>query len=52
MKNGKRLTRKQKQLIQDENLNPNDWLIVKSLIHELHLVHRECDKKTTIIQCK
>ncbi|WP_397443925.1 DUF6906 family protein [Peribacillus aracenensis] len=51
MKNGKRLTRKQKELIQEAKLNPSDWLIAKNLPNELHLVHRECSKTTKVISC-
>lgn len=49
MKHGKRLTRKQKELIQDLGLNPNNWLLVKNLPDKLVLVHRE---KGTISEIK
>ena len=48
MKNGKRLSRKQKEQIQEANLNPADWLVAKNLPGELHLVHRYT-KATRII---
>ncbi|GED03691.1 DUF6906 family protein [Bacillus atrophaeus] len=42
MKHGKRPTRAQKQIIQQNGLNPNNWLVAKNLQHErrLILVHR------------
>lgn len=51
MKNGKRLTRKQKELIQAEKLNPKDWLVVKNPTGELHIVHRQCSKTKRVIPC-
>jgi|HigsolmetaGSP12D_1036236.scaffolds.fasta_scaffold00847_11 hypothetical protein len=41
MKSGKRPTRRQKQAIKWAKLNPDNWLIVKNLPDELHIVHRE-----------
>lgn len=41
MKHGKRLTRKQKEILSDNGLNPNNWLIVKNLDHRLEVVHKE-----------
>lgn len=41
MKHGKRLTLKQKELLQNIGLNPSNWLIVKNLSNKLVLVHRE-----------
>jgi len=38
MKNGKRPTRRQKQLIKDAGWNPDGWLVVKNLPNELHIV--------------
>lgn len=41
MKQGKRPTKRQKLLMEQNALNSNEWLVVKSLTTELHLVHRE-----------
>ncbi|MHB8157400.1 MAG: DUF6906 family protein [Desulfocucumaceae bacterium] len=40
MKNGKRPTRRQKNLIADARLNPDNWLVAKNLPDCLHLEHR------------
>lgn len=40
MKHGLRPTRKQKQVIKDNRLNPDNWLVTKNLQCELYLVHR------------
>lgn len=40
MKNPKRPTRKQKQLLARRRLNPDEWLVTKTPPGELHLVHR------------
>jgi hypothetical protein len=41
MKNGKRPTLNQKKIIDAARLNPADWLIVKNLPHQLHIIHRD-----------
>ncbi|MCM3525269.1 hypothetical protein M3687_09345 [Bacillus subtilis] len=42
MKHGKRPTRAQKDIIKQNGLNPNNWLVSKNLQHEQRLifVHR------------
>lgn len=40
MKHAKKPTRKQKILIRACRLNPDNWLIVKDLPSELHIIHR------------
>ncbi|WP_169456455.1 DUF6906 family protein [Paenibacillus pinihumi] len=40
MKNGKRPTRRQKQLIKAAGWNPDNWFVVKHLPREMHLTHR------------
>jgi len=40
MKHGKRPTRKQKLTLSKAGLNPDNWLIEKSLPGVLYLVHR------------
>lgn len=44
MKNGKCPTRVQKKLIDKWGLNHANWLVTKSLINELHLVHRHLNQ--------
>lgn len=51
MKHGKRLTLKQKELIQEIGLNPNNWLAVKNLPDKLVLVHREKGTLTEVGVC-
>lgn len=41
MKNGKRPTLVQKMLMRKANLKEYEWLVVKNLPGELHIVHRE-----------
>ncbi|MFD0868797.1 DUF6906 family protein [Paenibacillus residui] len=48
MKNGKRPTRNQKLAIQSAGWNPNNWLVVKNLPGELHLIHRQTGTKKVI----
>ena len=49
MKNGKRPTVRQRKLIQQWNLDPADWLVVKDTPEEMHLIHRFSDSKKKII---
>jgi hypothetical protein len=42
--NGKRLTRRMKHLLASRKLNPDNWLYVKNLPGELHLMHRHSGK--------
>lgn len=48
MKNGKRPTRAQKMLIKEAGLNPNNWLVVKNLHDQMHIVHRETNSERVI----
>lgn len=48
MKNGKRPSVKQKTIIAAANLNHNDWLVVKNLTTELHLVNRHTKKQKVV----
>lgn len=48
MKNGKKPTRQQQVAIIAANLNPNDWLIMKNLSSELHILHRD-NKESKVI---
>lgn len=40
MKNGKKLTRKQKEILADRKLNPNDFLVVKDTSTEIQFWDR------------
>jgi len=40
MKQGTNPTRKQKLAIAAMRLNPDNWLVIKALAGELHIVHR------------
>ncbi|WP_206458892.1 DUF6906 family protein [Anaerovorax sp. IOR16] len=40
MKHGKKPTRRQKELIQDKKLNPNNWLVVKDSQEVFEIVHK------------
>jgi hypothetical protein len=40
LKNGKKPTRQQQVAIIAANLDPKDWLIMKNLSSELHILHR------------
>lgn len=49
MKNGKKPSVKQCNLIKQRKLNPADWLVVKDTPTEMMLVHRHSTKTTRII---
>lgn len=49
MKNGKRPTVRQMELMRLWRLNPNDWLVVKDTPDAMTVVHRLSDKTTRII---
>jgi|GEM_PF-1054555 len=51
VKNGKRPTKKQKQAMVVAKLNPDDWLVVKNLAAELHIVHRSNGEQRVIQAC-
>jgi hypothetical protein len=48
MKQGKNPTRLQKQHIKHAGLNYANWLIIKSLHNQLHIVHRFTGTKRVI----
>lgn len=48
MKSGKRPTRRQMAAIKWCGLNPDNWLVVKNLPDELHIVHRETGRLRVI----
>jgi hypothetical protein len=41
LKNGKKPTRQQQVAIIAANLNPKEWLVMKNLANELHILHRD-----------
>jgi len=41
MKHGKNPTAKQKAVMKKCRLNPDNWLVVKNLQTELHIINRE-----------
>ena len=41
---GKNPTRKQKNIIKENKLNPDNWLVLKNPTSELHIQHRESKK--------
>lgn len=49
MKNGKKPTREQRKLIEQQKLDARDWLITKDTSTEMVLVHRNSDKTTWTI---
>ncbi|MGO4890327.1 DUF6906 family protein [Anaerobacillus sp. MEB173] len=48
LKSGKRLNKKQKVLVQENGLNPSEWLVTKNLSDKLYLVHRETGKEKSV----
>lgn len=44
MKNGKKPTRSQKEIIKDWKLLPSDWLVTKHTSTEMHIQHRYSPK--------
>lgn len=49
MKHGKKPTRQQKKLLQQMNLDPAFWLVVKDTPEQMELVHRYSDRTTKTI---
>jgi len=48
MKQGKNPTRRQQLILLRCRLKPDDWLVTKFLIDEMHVVNRESDKAKVI----
>lgn len=48
MKQGKKPNRKQKEAIKEAGLNPENWLVTKSLPQEIHIVHCTSNKPRII----
>jgi hypothetical protein len=48
LKNGKKPNRQQQTLIENNGLNPHEWLIYKKLAKEYHLVNRKSGEKQVI----
>jgi hypothetical protein len=51
LKHGKRLTRAMKELLQQQGYAPDEWLYVKNLHNELHIVHKQLGR-VEIIEMK
>lgn len=49
MKHGKRPRKRQQNFIKAHGLIPGNWLVVKDMPDQMHLVHRYSDKTTRII---
>lgn len=45
MKNGKKPTLRQKKIMREHGLQPDNWLVIKDLGTELHVVSRMSLKK-------
>lgn len=48
VKNGKKLTKREKMHLKSYSLNPDNWLVFKKADGEMHLVHRYTNTKRTI----
>jgi hypothetical protein len=48
MKHGRKPTLLQKTLIKEAGLNPANWLVVKNLSDQLHIVHRNTNSTRSI----
>lgn len=48
MKQSKKPTRKQKIILSQARLNPDNWLVVKASAGQLHLMNRETGRKRVI----
>lgn len=46
--NGRKPTLAEKKLLKARNLNPDNWLIVKAPVGELHLAHRYAKSKRVL----
>jgi hypothetical protein len=49
MKNGKRPTLKQKIILKQARLNPDNWLVIKILPGRLELVNRDTGRKKILL---
>lgn len=49
MKNGKKPSVRQCKFLQQWNLNPADWLVVKDTPEQMQIVHRYSSKTTRTI---
>lgn len=48
MSSGKRLKRKEKEILDSYGVNPDNWLVIKRPHGELHLVHRISGEKRVL----
>ena len=49
MKNGKKPTREQRKVLEQNKLNPADWLVVKDTPESMTIVHRYSEKTVKTI---
>ena len=50
MKHGKRPTVRQKKLLAEKRLNPDNWLIVRDTPTEMHIVYRYTETGLRVIK--
>ncbi|EOS8267605.1 hypothetical protein OCD85_02805 [Bacillus pacificus] len=48
MKNGKKLTKREKKHLKSYSLNPDNWLVFKKADGEMYLVHRYTSRTRVI----
>ena len=48
IKNGKKPTRRVKQIIKQKGLNPANWLVTKNLSTAVYIVHRQTGRERII----
>jgi len=49
MKHGKNPTRKQKVMLKDSGLNPENWLVVRNTAGQLQLINRATGRQRVIL---
>jgi len=49
MKHGKNPTRKQKVVLKESGLNPENWLVVKNITGQLQLINRTTGRQRVIL---
>lgn len=48
MKNGKKLTRNQRKFLEDKNLNPRNWWLIKNTPVAMEILHKTSGKLKVI----
>lgn len=49
MKHGKNPTKKQKIMLKESGLNPENWLVVKNTTGQLQLIHRTTGRQRVLL---